>query len=763
MNIMARDRDDTDPLLGGFSSPRSPSSPRMQQPRQQQGQNEKLDADGFTAYPASRAPVATGVPYMRNKWTAGIDGPIIAALTILCAFTRLYQIGKRATVTWDESHFGKFGAYYINRTFYHDVHPPLAKMLIGLSEYLAGHNGTFRFKGAYPEYVNYTFMRCFTAMFGIGLAPLAYLTCLQLNMQRRACALAALFVIFDNGLCVMSRFVLLDEPLLFFTAASLCSVAGFQNIRHRAFSCEWWRWLLLTGCSLGLVSSSKWVGFLAVALVGLYTIEEFFNMYIDFVPARTAARHFGARVVALIAVPLAIYMLCFKIHFSILNRSGPGDSKMPPTFQVRLKGSPLGRQPFAVAYGSQLTIRSMYPGSGLLHSHTHMYPDGSQQQQITCYSHKDANNDWVIVKPAGQEFNYTSDPVVSVRDGDIVSLMHKNTKRMLHSHRAHKAPVTTDDYEVTGYGSSDWKDANNNWRVEIASETSSAADGELHTITTLFRLRHAGTGCLLSAAAVNLPSWGFRQTEVTCRRTANRPSSSTASLWIVERHTNPRIAPMDLRPLIRGSFIGDFLRLNMEMARSNNALVPDRDKHNHLESSPWSWPFLIYPMRMLGSWRKGDIKYYEVGNPLLWWVSALTCVLFPLQLAYYYVCRRRRISNVWAPGEELHFWNGAKLLWGGWALHYLPFFLMGRVTYLHHYLPALYFALLFLVFEIDHACRRLLGTGMQRAVVLVWAVAAMAVFCWFAPLTFGYVEDIKTLTHRQWLPTWNIYSDKYVM
>ncbi|KAJ1664547.1 Protein O-mannosyltransferase 2 [Coemansia sp. RSA 1813] len=742
---------DTDPLLGGISSSRG----------SEKQQHKRQERDGFTAYPVSRVPVATSVPYKRNEWTTNIDGPIIAALTLLCAFTRLYQIGKRATVTWDESHFGKFGAYYINRTFYHDVHPPLAKMLIGLSEYLAGHNGTFRFKGEYPPYVNYTFMRCFTAMFGIGLVPLAYLTCLQLNMQRKACVLAALFVIFDNGLCVMSRFVLLDEPLLLFTAASVCSIAGFQNIRHRAFSCTWWRWLLLTGCSLGLVSSSKWVGFLAVALVGLYTIEELFNMYVDFTPPRTAARHFAARTLALIVVPLAIYMACFKIHFLILNRSGPGDATMPPTFQARLKGSALSKQPFAVAYGSQLTLRSMHPGSGLLHSHVHTYPVGSQQQQITCYSHKDANNDWVIVKPAAQAFNYTSEPLMTVRDGDVVSLMHKTTKRMLHSHRGHTAPVTTGDYEVTGYGKPEWKDTNNNWRIEIASETSATTTGELHTITTAFRLRHAGTGCLLSAAAVKLPSWGFRQTEVTCRR-ANKLSASD-SLWIVEKHTNARIPAMDLRPLIKGSFVTDFLRLNMEMARSNNALVPDRDKHNHLESSPWSWPFLVYPMRMLGSWRKGDIKYYEVGNPLLWWVSALMCVLFPAQLAYYYVRKQRRVSSGWAPGEELHFWNGAKLLWGGWVLHYLPFFLMGRVTYIHHYLPALYFALLFLAFEIDHACRRLLGASMQRAVVLAWAVATVAVFFWFAPLTFGYVDDIKTLKYRQWLPTWNIYKDKYVM
>lgn len=64
----------------------------------------------------------------------------------------------------------------------------------------------------------------------------------------------------------------------------------------------------------------------------------------------------------------------------------------------------------------------------------------------------------------------------------------------------------------------------------------------------------------------------------------------------------------------------------------------------------------------------------------------------------------------------------------GWALHYVPFFLMSRQLFLHHYLPALYFAILLLSAVFDVATNALkpryrLGVALSLVtlVILAWS------------------------------------------
>jgi dolichyl-phosphate-mannose-protein mannosyltransferase len=90
----------------------------------------------------------------------------------------------------------------------------------------------------------------------------------------------------------------------------------------------------------------------------------------------------------------------------------------------------------------------------------------------------------------------------------------------------------------------------------------------------------------------------------------------------------------------------------------------------------------------------------------------------------------------------------------GWSLHYLPFFLMSRQLFLHHYLPALYFAVLLLcaVFDLATSTFR---PKVRLQIAAILAVIAIWNFARFSPLAYGSPWTISKCENAMWLKTWD--------
>jgi dolichyl-phosphate-mannose-protein mannosyltransferase len=286
---------------------------------------------------------------------------------------------------------------------------------------------------------------------------------------------------------------------------------------------------------------------------------------------------------------------------------------MSSLFQANLRGTDVGKNsPLEVAFGSRATLKNMGYGGGLLHSHHQTYPEGSTQQQITCYHHKDANNDWFFY-PNRNEPEYNPEGELRFPgNGDTIRLIHAQTGRNLHSHTV-AAPVTKADWEVSCYGNTTVGDSKDHWIVEVVRDAASWDYSKIRTLTTSFRLKHADLGCYLRAGNTNLPQWGFKQIEVTCTK-ENKPRD-VYTHWNVESHWNDKrkcytsaviqtandcaVPPGDPGSY-KSPFLQDFIHLNVAMMTSNNALVPDPDKQDDLASKFWQWPILHVGLRMCG-------------------------------------------------------------------------------------------------------------------------------------------------------------------
>ena len=438
-------------------------------------------------------------------------------------------------------------------------------------------------------------------------------------------------------------------------------------------------------------------------------------------------------------------MALFAIHFVCLVNPGDGDGFMSSEFQATLNSKQMQDVPADVVLGSRVSIRHHNTHGGYLHSHNHMYPTGSKQQQITLYPHKDENNAWLLenqTQPEGADGPimglkaWDELAPIPIQDGTVLRLHHIVTSRRLHSHDV-RPPVSEADWqnEISAYGYEGFEgDANDYFRVEIVKSMSDGAAAKTHlrTIETKFRLIHVMTGCAVFSHKVKLPDWGFDQQEVTCAKQGTLPNS----IWYVEQNEHPQLGSDSEKVNYKNpGFLGKFWELQKVMWTTNAGLV----ESHAWDSRPPSWPVL---RRGINFWGKDNRQIYLLGNPVVWYSSTLA-------IAIYFVFKGLSVLR-WQRGykdydnvnfKRFDYEIGTSVL--GWAFHYFPFFLMQRQLFLHHYFPALYFAIMTLCQIYDFGANRIASLGLKerpgigRSGIAALLAASIVAFTLYAPLAYG--------------------------
>ncbi|THG94769.1 hypothetical protein EW026_g6769 [Hermanssonia centrifuga] len=369
----------------------------------------------------------------------------------------------------------------------------------------------------------------------------------------------------------------------------------------------------------------------------------------------------------------------------------------------------------------------------------------------------DSNNEWRIVNATGQGDPYVdwdNDPITYVTSGMRVKLRHTSTDKSLHSHDF-RPPVSDVDFqnEVSAYGMPGYVgDANDDWIVEIhkGDDHDREAGKRLRTLRTQFRLRHALSGCYLFSHKVKLPDWAYEQQEVTC----NKNAVMVNSLWYIETSTHPNF-PED-SPKVnykRPGFLSKFLELQQVMWATNAGLT---DRHT-FDSRPDAWPRL---RRGINFWVKDHRQIYLIGNPMVWYLST-AAIVFYIAVRGFLVLRAKRGFRDFENTKVVKYDTLCGFLFIGWSLHYLPFFLMSRQLFLHHYFPALYFAILLScgVFDLVTSTLRP-RIRLQIAAVLV--VLAIWNYAYFSPLTYGNPWTKEKCKNAQWMKTWDFSCNDFL-
>ncbi|KAJ1649567.1 Dolichyl-phosphate-mannose--protein mannosyltransferase 4 [Dispira simplex] len=699
-------------------------------------------------------------------------------LTALSFITRFYCIWFPSEVVFDEVHFGKFASYYIRRSYFFDVHPPLAKLLIAAWAYVVGMDGNYLFDKIGESYiennVSYISLRTFVASWGAAIPVLVYMIMIESGYSVYAALLTGIMLVFDNGLVTHSRFIYLDNFMIVFILCTVFFYVRFFKSRFHPFGKKWWINLALTGIFLGCTVSVKLVGALTIAMIGIVVIVDLWRL-LDIQRGLTVqqwGQHFAARALCLIVIPIAVYMLNFYVHFAVVYRSGPGDRYMSPAFQATLTDSPLYANTVDVQYNGNVRLRHK-KHKVYMHSHDHhyplRYPDGrvsSKGQQVNGYIHKDFNNYWTVL-PGGINGTIPVDLTGNntnavVRNGDVVRLLHVATQSYLYTHDV-ASPLTSTNMEITtvAKNATDAKYKGTLWRVEIDKKSANTT----HWVTeaSLVRLVHVQHGVAIFCNNKNLPDWAFQQMELN----GSKKPLDEGNVWVandIEGVDPAKVKKNPRKPKPMNFFLKIF-ELNRVMVDRNSALT----KPHPYQSAAIAWPFVL---RGVSYWSNSAERQqiYLLGHPFGWWLGFLSVVCLASLLFANLLATRRGIEPV-SPLINRHLDRSAGYILLGYATHYFPFFTQGRALFLHHYLPALIFSYMAVgtlyqyafVDDYGRFALRSLGSrvrhlhlGKSAAITLaVILVLQVGIFIFFSPLIYGSSLTIDQVLARQWWHGWD--------
>ncbi|TDL23598.1 O-mannosyltransferase [Rickenella mellea] len=723
-------------------------------------------------------PGAWQVAAESNKTSMAVVGALTAAAFLL----RFYKINLPDQVVFDEVHFGKFAAFYIKGEYYFDVHPPLAKLLLGAAGWFAGFDGNFDFENIGDSYtdhhVPYVGMRALPATLNSLTIPIVYAIMKESGYPTVIAAFSAILVLLDNAHIAQSRLILLDAQLVFFMSLTIYAYIRFRKLRYLEFTTEWWGWLTATGVFLACTLGCKMVGLFTFLTIGAAVIVDLWDI-LDIKKGHSMEhfwRHFMARAISLIVIPFIVYLSFFWIHFAVLSRSGTGDTFMSPAFQETLRGNEMLLNSQELRYYDIVTIKHK-DTKVFLHSHIERYPlkydDGrisSQGQQVTGYAHNDTNNHWQIIPT--KALPATGRGRI-VRHEDVIQLLHVSTKSHLLTHDV-ASPLMATNQEFTTWPKDD--DTRHNDTL-FQLHLNDAPEGQAwKTKSGHFRLIHVPTRVSLWTHPKTLPDWAFKQQEIN----GNKNAQERSATWFVDQliaaeeeedflNRTSKVAVAEPKKL---NFFKKFGELQLLMLQHNAGLTASHP----YASNPINWPFLISGISF---WTQStdQKQIYFIGNIVGWWTCAVALSIFVGIIGADLLARRRGVEPIPDPVRN-RLWNNAGLFVIGWAFHYFPFFLMNRQLFLHHYLPAHVCSALaagavlnFVLSETINypiSIRGHLTRAKPKmhsdlgpkalAFVIAFALAMTLMLVYISPLTYGTPGlDGEAVNHRRLLSTWTLH------
>jgi dolichyl-phosphate-mannose-protein mannosyltransferase len=303
---------------------------------------------------------------MEKLWNQRSALLIVAVVSISVHFA---FFGHPSSLVFDEVHFSRFVSAYSTGEYYFDIHPPFGKLLIsGFSSLFGAGAIDMAFQINTPfQGGEYLVMRFLPSLSGAIIPLLVFLILYRLGTPLVAALFGGLLACLDNALLVQTRSIFLDGFLISFSLGSFLAYLNFR--KNRALP-----WLVLCGLLAGAAIGIKWTGGTALALPLIWEAVDAWKTRNKDV----LWRWLGTSAL-LTTLALVVYLAAFIVHFTLLDKSGPGDAFHSPAFQKTLDGNPLESAPDVASAGLvekivELNLRMFTANRDLTATHSYSSP-----------------------------------------------------------------------------------------------------------------------------------------------------------------------------------------------------------------------------------------------------------------------------------------------------------------------------------------------------------------------------------------------------
>ena len=183
----------------------------------------------------------------------------------------------------------------------------------------------------------------------------------------------------------------------------------------------------------------------------------------------------------------------------------------------------------------------------------------------------------------------------------------------------------------------------------------------------------------------------------------------------------------------------------------NSSLADDHPN----QSGPLQWPFV---RRGLPFWEESKrSRIYLLGSLPAWFTGLLAVVSFAMRITRDYFEEHRgwtRLNLHQTVFLERHIYTAGFLLLA-WALHYFPFFIMGRVLYLHHYLPSFMFSAMLSACMLQYIDTFRGSPRLARAISISISLATVIWFSFYYPIVYGLPREPETMRSLKLFNSWD--------